>query len=79
MEKVPENNGFVEDEEDEEVDIDDEFEEIEEEDFEENNDSGFKWHECINWPDLPLDSLFNIESYLIEGDISKIKGSLRVE
>jgi len=41
MEKVPENNGFVEDEEDEEVDIDDEFEEIEE-DFEENNDSGFK-------------------------------------
>ena len=41
MEKVPENDGFVEDEE-LEVDIDDEFEEIEEEDFEENNDSGFK-------------------------------------
>lgn len=37
MEEVPENNGFVEDEEDEEVDIDDEFEDIEEEDFGENN------------------------------------------
>jgi len=36
MEEVPENNGFVEDEEDE-VDIDDEFEDIEEEDFGENN------------------------------------------
>jgi hypothetical protein len=39
MEEVPENDGFVEDEEDDEVDIDDEFEDIEEEDFEENNDS----------------------------------------
>jgi hypothetical protein len=37
MEEVPENNGFVEAEEDEEVDIDDEFEDIEEEDFGENN------------------------------------------
>jgi hypothetical protein len=37
MEEVPANNGFVEDEEDEEVDIDDEFEDIEEEDFGENN------------------------------------------
>lgn len=42
MEKVPENDGFVEDEEDDEVDIDDEFEEIEE-DFDDNNESGFKW------------------------------------
>lgn len=37
MEEVPENNGFVEDEEDEEVHIDDEFEDIEEEDSGENN------------------------------------------
>lgn len=36
MEEVPEDNGFEEDEEDE-VDIDDEFEDIEEEDFQENN------------------------------------------
>jgi hypothetical protein len=42
MEEVPENDGFVEDDEDDEVDIDDEFEEIEEEDFDENNDSGPK-------------------------------------
>ena len=41
MEEVPDNNGFVDDE-DDEVDIDDEFEEIEEEDFDENNDSGSK-------------------------------------
>jgi|GEM_PF-2530440 hypothetical protein len=39
LEEVPENGGFVEDEEDDEVDIDDEFEDIEEEDFEENNTS----------------------------------------
>jgi hypothetical protein len=31
LEEVPENDGFVEDDEDNEVDIDDEFEEIEEE------------------------------------------------
>jgi hypothetical protein len=37
MEEVQENDGFVEDEEDDEVDIDDEFEDIEEEDFGENN------------------------------------------
>ena len=37
MEGVPKNNGFVEDEEDDEVDIDDEFEDIEEVDFDENN------------------------------------------
>ena len=42
MEEVPENNEFVEDEEDDEVDIDDEFGEIEEEDFDDNNESGFK-------------------------------------
>ncbi len=36
MEEVPENDGFVEDEEDE-VDIDDKFEDIEVEDFGENN------------------------------------------
>ena len=42
MEEVQENNDFVEDKEDE-VDIDDEFEGIEvEEDFEEDNDIGFK-------------------------------------
>jgi hypothetical protein len=41
MEEVPENNGFMEDEEVDEVDIDDEFEDIEE-DFAENNNSGFK-------------------------------------
>ena len=39
MEEVPENDGFVEDDEDDEVDIDDEFEDIEEEDFGENNDN----------------------------------------
>jgi hypothetical protein len=42
LEEVPENGGFVEDEEDDEVDIDDEFGEIEEEDFDDNNESGFK-------------------------------------
>jgi hypothetical protein len=36
LEEVPENDGFVEDEEDNEVDNDDEFEDIEE-DFGENN------------------------------------------
>jgi hypothetical protein len=36
MEEIPENNGFVIDEEDDEYDIDDEFEE--EEDFSENDD-----------------------------------------
>jgi hypothetical protein len=40
MEEVPGNDGFVDDEEEDEVDIDDEFEDIEEEDFEVNNDSG---------------------------------------
>ncbi|HZD36826.1 MAG TPA: hypothetical protein VE130_16595 [Nitrososphaeraceae archaeon] len=40
--KVSEDNGFMEDEEDNAVDIDDEFEEIEEEEFDENNDSGFE-------------------------------------
>jgi hypothetical protein len=39
VEEGPENNGFVEDEEDDEVDIDDEFEKIEEEDRETNNSS----------------------------------------
>jgi len=39
LEEVPENDGFVEDDEDDEVDIDDEFEDIEEEDFGENNDN----------------------------------------
>lgn len=42
MEEVSENNGFEEDEEDDEVDIDVEFEDIEEEEFDENNESGFK-------------------------------------
>jgi hypothetical protein len=37
MEEVPENNGFVEDEEEEDVYIDDEFEDIEEDDFSEDN------------------------------------------
>lgn len=37
MEEVSENNGFVENDEDDEVDIDDDFEDIEEEDFDENN------------------------------------------
>jgi hypothetical protein len=37
LEEVSENNGFVEDEEDDEVDIDDEFEDIEEDEFGENN------------------------------------------
>jgi hypothetical protein len=41
LEEVPENDGFVEDDEDDEVDIDDEFEDIEEEDFGENNDNNF--------------------------------------
>ena len=36
MEEVPEDNGFEEDEEEDEVDIDDEFEDIEEEDFDNN-------------------------------------------
>jgi hypothetical protein len=36
MEEVPENDGFVKDEEDDAVDIDDEFKEDEDE-FEENN------------------------------------------
>jgi hypothetical protein len=40
MEEVPGNDDFLE--EDYEVDIDDEFEDIEEEDFDENNQSGFK-------------------------------------
>jgi len=40
MKEVPENNGLVEEE--EEVDIDDEFEDIEEEDFEANNKSDTK-------------------------------------
>ena len=73
LEEVPENDGFVEDDEDDEVDIDDEFEEIEEEDFEENNDSGFKWQGCMNRTDLPLDFLFNIESSLIGRAHSKIQ------
>ena len=37
MEEVPENDNLMEDEEEDEVDIDDEFEDIEEEDFGENN------------------------------------------
>jgi hypothetical protein len=37
MEEVPDNDGFVEVEEEDEVDIDDEFDDIEEEDFDENN------------------------------------------
>ena len=36
MESMPENDDFVEDEEEDEVDIDDEFEDIEEEDFDNN-------------------------------------------
>lgn len=36
MESMPENEDFVEDEEEDEVDIDDEFEDIEEEDFDNN-------------------------------------------
>ena len=47
MKEVSEDSGFKEDEEDNGVDIDDEFEEIEEEEFDENNDSGFEWHGCI--------------------------------
>ena len=39
MEEVSGNDGFVDDEEDDEVDIDDEFEDIKE-GLEENNDSG---------------------------------------
>ena len=39
MEEAPEDDDFVDEGEDE-VDIDDEFEDLEEEDFEENNDSG---------------------------------------
>jgi hypothetical protein len=37
MEEAPENDDLMEDEEEDEVDIDDEFEDIEEEDFGENN------------------------------------------
>ena len=37
MEEMPENDDLMEDEEEDEVDIDDEFEDIEEEDFGENN------------------------------------------
>ena len=44
MEGVPKNNGFVEDEEDDEVDIDDEFEDIEEVDFDENNNFVSEWN-----------------------------------
>jgi hypothetical protein len=39
---VPENNSFEGEDENDKVDIDDEIKEIEEEDFEENNDSEFK-------------------------------------
>jgi hypothetical protein len=42
MEEVPEKDGFEEDEDDDEVDIDDEFEEIEEEDFGDNKKFGFE-------------------------------------
>jgi hypothetical protein len=42
LEGVPQNDGFVDDDEDDEIDIDDEFEEIEEEVFDDNNESGFK-------------------------------------
>lgn len=42
MKEVSEDNGLMGDEEDNVVDIDDEFEEIEEEEFDENNDSGFE-------------------------------------
>ena len=48
MEEVPENDGFVEDDEDYEVDIDDEFEDIEEEDSEENNNPGSKQLDWMN-------------------------------
>ena len=34
-------DGFVDDDVDDEINIDDEFEEIEEEDFDDNNESGF--------------------------------------
>jgi hypothetical protein len=40
LEQVPENDDFVQDEEEDDVDIDDEFEDIEEEDFEETTESG---------------------------------------
>ena len=42
LEGVPQNYGFVDDDEDDEINIDDEFEAIEEEDFDDNNESGFK-------------------------------------
>jgi hypothetical protein len=42
LEEVPENDDLVQDKEGDEVNIDDEFEDIEEEAFEENNDSGSK-------------------------------------
>ena len=40
MEEVPKNDGFEEDKEDDEIDIDDEFKQ--EEEFEENNDFVYK-------------------------------------
>jgi hypothetical protein len=40
MEEVPDNDGFVDEEEEDEVDIDDVFEEIEEEDSDECNGFG---------------------------------------
>lgn len=40
MEEIPDNDGFVDEEEKDEVDIDDVFEEIEEEDSDESNDFG---------------------------------------
>lgn len=40
MEEATENKDFIEDAEEEEVDIDDEFEDIEEEDFAKDNGSG---------------------------------------
>ena len=73
MEGAPENDGFVEYEEDDEVDIDDEFEDIEEEEFDENNDSGFKWHGCIGWNDLHFNSLFIMKSSPIGIAHSKIQ------
>jgi hypothetical protein len=40
LEEVPENDDLVQDKEGDEVNIDDEFEDIEEEDFEETTESG---------------------------------------
>jgi hypothetical protein len=40
MEEAPENSDLVGEEEEDEIDIDDEFEDIEEDDLEEDNDSG---------------------------------------